>query len=47
MNDLEKTSKITDAIMYYNIKQLKPVSDGDDRKFIDLVNTVNNNNQSH
>ena len=34
-----KTSKITDAIMY-DIKQLKPVSDGDDRKFIDLVNTV-------
>ena len=34
-----RVSKITDAIMY-DIKQLRPVTDGDEKKFIDLVNTV-------
>ena len=34
-----RSSKIVDAIMF-EIKQLKPVSEGDGRKFVDLVDTV-------
>jgi len=36
-----RISKITDAILY-DIKMLKPLSDGEDKQFIDMVNCIEN-----